>query len=400
MRRKMGSKIYSRAAIIAATIYAALLQTSAQDGVLPGASSFEESSCQEGVSPLAADSQYWRATGAANTRCAIVAYKDGEDIASTKERTPYFAGAQNRKYLAIDLAEADGLYRKTSIANPAINDGIYFDSFVKFTSSRYLRSPVKRQKISISSLAEKNSTNLVITAGFISPANEEIRPRTYKIDSAEIKDGEWYRVTIEAQDNFCKGYVGFRIYLDGKKLTSTEAKSDSPQIPVPDDIFPSLVRTGSYKQTLGAVRFRGKGAVDDLVFTRTNPFPNREVSFNDGAFTIPGDKVEELKILFDTENLDKTIEGRLASYAEAYALGLVDENSGEIEEIAAPEISIAEDGTIKIGEISFPRSAYKITERIQGKTNLDGEWQDITEPGNVNDVPSRFYRVVITIENQ
>ena len=162
--------------------------------------------------------------------------------------------------------------------------GLFFDSVVQFTATDVVAEPDSDDKLRVwlysssddvstetpGSFGETSpKTCLVVTAGKydgdLFTSNLKAEHYEVQIDGVELQPDTWHRLTIKAiADINPTEYVtpGFEIWVDGKPVTYG-AKTQ----------FPSLKEAvTSGNETLQCVAFDGKGAVDDIVFTTTDPF--------------------------------------------------------------------------------------------------------------------------------
>lgn len=156
-----------------------------------------------------------------------------------------------------------------------VGGAIYFDSMVQFTATEDAVTPTAGDKLVVWLQAVEAaeavmdgeteveppvsaSTNLMITAG-VPGEGTSINPVSYKVTNISVKPNDWARLTIKS---FLKdGVPYFSVFVNGVAV-DTEV----------DNEFLSLVdsETEGYT-TITSVGFKGNGAVDDLVFTKTNP---------------------------------------------------------------------------------------------------------------------------------
>ena len=170
-------------------------------------------------------------------------------------------------------------------------DPVFFDSVVQFTATD-VRPQVdvatNKDKLSVWLYASPENleegafeeteakTNLVITAGYRDGGS--LVQKDY-LTGVKIAPETWHRLTIKSfiADS---GYLVFNVFIDGQsEPISVDGVTD----------FLSLVPVydASEDIKLQGVAFDGKGAVDDIVFTRANPFAvevadaKLNITFND-----------------------------------------------------------------------------------------------------------------------
>ena len=180
-----------------------------------------------------------------------------------------------------------------------INNGLYFDSLVKFTVCEDTPDQEYSGAKIIMWLQEQydgdnvTGTNLMVRAGYLSMANNVVSatPTNYAcaLPSTFNPDG-WNRVTIKAIADITGGrqVPGFAIYFNQNgsvamsDVNSGAAKWDAtfPEAELTeaayllnkgDALFPSLDQTTSDKDSLKSASFDGTGAITDLIFTDDGP---------------------------------------------------------------------------------------------------------------------------------
>lgn len=117
-------------------------------------------------------------------------------------------------------------------------------------------------------------TNLVITAGYYD--GDGNRSYTNYLTNVAIQPDTWHRLTIKAINDIeilNLPTPGFEVYVDGNKNPVSGKCDYDGENPTLVTKFPSLIaRNNSGVNYLQGVAFDGKGAVDDIVFTTTDPF--------------------------------------------------------------------------------------------------------------------------------
>lgn len=185
----------------------------------------------------------------------------------------YPESSDSVKALAIDTSAPLLRYADSSKDPQSLSDApIFFDSVVQFTATDVAPSMENNTTdklavwlyVSPDSLADgvfeetEAKTNLVITAG--EWVDGSLKTKHYLTDKV-IEPDSWHRLTIKSfvENDFDK----FNVWVDG-----------TPVVVEGVDAFDSLI-DAEYTVNgtkLQGVAFDGKGAVDDIVFTTTDPF--------------------------------------------------------------------------------------------------------------------------------
>ena len=215
----------------------------------------------------------------------------------------------NTKALAIDTSNP--LMRTVHTDKGStnyLNEAVFFDSVVQFTATDAKPTPGNDDKLMVWLYASEDvdndnpgvfgettpTTNLIITAGY----NEIIGDTTKLVvtnylTGVEIEPDSWHRLTIKSFKDEYEN-VFFNVWVDETKVV-VDGVTD----------FSSLLDAESTLNLTG-VAFDGKGAVDDLVFTTTDPFAGgggEEPEPEPGAekftlkFTIDADAEAEAAVL-------------------------------------------------------------------------------------------------------
>ncbi|MBR3776913.1 MAG: hypothetical protein IKL02_04885 [Kiritimatiellae bacterium] len=185
----------------------------------------------------------------------------------------YPESSDSVKALAIDTSAPLLRYADSSKDPQSLSDApIFFDSVVQFTATDVAPSMENNTTdklavwlyVSPDSLADgvfeetEAKTNLVITAG--EWVDGSLKTKHYLTDKV-IEPDSWHRLTIKSfvENDFDK----FNVWVDGTPVVVEEV-----------DAFDSLIDAQNTKNgtKLQGVAFDGKGAVDDIVFTTTDPF--------------------------------------------------------------------------------------------------------------------------------
>lgn len=153
-------------------------------------------------------------------------------------------------------------------------------------------------------------------------------------------------------------------------------------------------------------------ATEGTVRTYTAAAIVTDESFSDGttdnAFSIPATTVAELKELCGVADLAATVEGQGITYAQAYALGLIDETTGAVAELPAITIEF-ENGQPVVKMDGTATDGYTVTCHLYARDSLTVDWgeqpiaygdygDDIADP-DTSLPAARFYKVKVTIAN-
>ena len=186
------------------------------------------------------------------------------------------------KALAIDTSAPLLRYADSSGESQSLSDDpIFFDSVVQFTATDVAPSMENNttDKLAVwlyQSPEDVSDTNpglfnettakktLVITAGVLETNDgvQSIVKKDYDT-GIEIEPESWHRLTIKSFLNEGKDKLMFNVWIDGVKDPITaEGVTDFLSLVTPNE------DSDNYLQ---GVAFDGKGAVDDIVFTTTEP---------------------------------------------------------------------------------------------------------------------------------
>lgn len=172
----------------------------------------------------------------------------------------------NTKALAIDTSSP--LMRTVHTDKGStnyLNEAVFFDSVVQFTATEAKPTPGEGDKLMVwlyksedvsdenkGAFGESIPTNaLVVTA-----LNNEDEMEHFLTDMV-IEPDSWHRLTIKSFKDADNDDVLFNIWVDTTPVGGN---------------FVSLLNSDDDARNLAGVAFDGKGAVDDLVFTTTDPF--------------------------------------------------------------------------------------------------------------------------------
>ena len=206
--------------------------------------------------------QYWTGTGDFS-QTVLATY--GEDPVPAHVPDA-FTNAANTTFLSVDTGN-DVLLRRAA-ANPTetfdLSDGpVFFDANVKFTASEtdVEASDGDKLLVWLKGGEDSQTTNLVVTAGVYNELTEGYDSTNFTVDGVYAAD-TWYRLTVKAAVDDNK-LTYFNVYIDGEPVVATDKTAD----------FYSLVQTGVNKYTIAEAGFQGTGALDNVVWTTTDPFP-------------------------------------------------------------------------------------------------------------------------------
>ena len=249
------------------------------------------------------------------------------DYLSTDNRPQQWRDGDNTKALYIDTDKPLMRYVNPSTdggtaAGADLDQDIFFDSVVQFTATDVAAQPDTADKLRVWLYTSPDDvgttpglfsettpkTCLVVTAGKydgeLSTSNLKAEHYEVQIEGVELQPDTWHRLTIKAIadiDPTESATPGFEIWVDGKPVTYGADKKTQ---------FPSLKEAvPSGKETLQCVAFDGKGAVDDIVFTTTDPFyvaPEVAETFALNVSISAADEADALLLAVKTNNVSVT----------------------------------------------------------------------------------------------
>ena len=243
-----------------------------------------------------------------------------DTLAAPAIRAAAFTNAtENLNYL--ELSTGDGtLWRSIAVATSTtvddqttwnlgdpqtVGDGIYLDTLVQFTAWEDDAPTVGDTDklavwLSVTNISDSVvETNLMVTAGY-RDAMSTFSITNYVLKGKTIEAGKWYRLTIKAVDDVViqtseyaiyYNLPTFEIWIDGDQMMASQSTFDTTQAGnlanggvISEDTktkftdgkyFLSMVQ-GAHgtPNTLQAVGFQGTGAVDDIVWTNEDLFPD------------------------------------------------------------------------------------------------------------------------------
>lgn len=262
-------------------------------------------------------------TWASSATDSLFVISNKTDFANwTKPSRPdYWATSSDEKALTIDTDAP--LFCKVNDRNTPYtfsNGPIFFDSVVQFTATDVAAEPDSADKLRVwlytspddvattPGLFEETTpkTCLVVTAGSYDGADGlmgNLTHKHYEITGIDVQPDTWHRLTIKAIADINASETfntpGFEIWVDGTPVTYGEDKKTQ---------FPSLQRAVA-NETLQCVAFDGKGAVDDIVFTTTDPFyvaPEVAETFALNVSISAADEADALLLAVKTNNVSVT----------------------------------------------------------------------------------------------
>ena len=260
--------------------------------------------------------QYW--TGSAEADFSQTVLKQyGDDNAPTNVPDVFKDAAANTTYLSVDTGN-DVMYRRVYASGAQMTSfdisesPVFFDADVKFTASETdVSTPSEGDKLLVWLKADTDNetTNLVVTAGLYNGTSGAY-------DKTNFAD-TWYRLTVKA--DVVEDITTFVVYINGTAVTGT---FDGTTV----TSFPSLVESDSDAgKLIESAGFQGTGALDNVVWTKDNPFPPEEtytleitiddeegnlseIKVNGTAYEIDGEASLEIPFLASTETLEIEID--------------------------------------------------------------------------------------------
>lgn len=208
---------------------------------------------------------------------------------ATKQHWDWTEGGE--KALAIDTANP--ILRNvnpvpqddTTIINPPqpVTTPVFFDSVVQFTATDVAPSMENNttDKLAVwlytspDDVSATNPglfgetspiTNVAVTAGYLDGAT--LQTKNY-ITDIEVEPDTWHRLTIKSFKNGINDLL-FNIWVDRTQVSGKETFEGQTTITDFLSRISDAVNSDTYNELQG-VAFDGKGAVDDIVFTTTEP---------------------------------------------------------------------------------------------------------------------------------
>lgn len=291
----MKSKLMAGVLFLAAYSHAATL-------VAPTGTSFEDLTIGDALvigkddAGTDAGSNSWFYGGSASefvTDCVVTT----ADYSGFVGEKPALAPATDEKALLVKtdtrLTRAIQVAQDGSAEAVDIGTGLHFDAMIQFTAGVEAPPLSDEDKLLVwlygSDDAEDlfgATTGLVVTAGYLADAENNITAKHYFIEVPAIVPESWHRLTVKtlaAIGNAATAPAGFVVFIDGVAVSSAEAKGVSGSAldalkPVAqkwaaaNQLFPSLVKGGeSNARALTGVDLLGSGTIDNLSFTDVAP---------------------------------------------------------------------------------------------------------------------------------
>ena len=211
-------------------------------GTLPTGTSFEGLTADTAYDPttntgeLSAQGSgvsYWSYTTATDAVKVVASTAPGNPA----DRPTAYVSASQDNCLSIKTTLGNPISRYVNADKSAqsIGNGIYFDSFVKFTAfdgdAPALSSDGKlaiwlKEEIP-DNATDATATNLWITAGFLDGNNVVTTNYECSVASGvDLNDGGWHRVTVKALETIYKNAStpGFVVFVDQAAVTSAASK--------------------------------------------------------------------------------------------------------------------------------------------------------------------------------
>ena len=213
------------------------------------------------------NARYWLGTeGGDFSQTVLKTYEEAAIAAPANVPDAFTNAASNATFLSVDTGN-DVMYRKAGAdaGSVDLNQGaVFFDANVKFTASETDVEASTGDKLLVWLKGDDTTTNLIVTAGLYDALTGEYDPTNFTVDGDYAAD-TWYRLTVKAAvENEVTTFV---VYIDKTQVSATYEDGVF-------DSFPSLVESGSDSgKLIEAAGFQGTGALDNVVWTTTDPFP-------------------------------------------------------------------------------------------------------------------------------
>ena len=242
-------------------------------------------------------------------------------------------------------------------------------------------------------------SRVVVTAGRIETENgvTSVKVKNYLTDIS-VNPDTWHRLTIKSFINMDSasefwGQLMFEVRVDGNKVTVDEKEI----------VFLSLLPASTDTLNLQGVAFDGKGAVDDIVFTTTDPFyvappetttANVTITFNDFSAIKPGAwyEVNTPDVSRDISNAsteDSTL--KVGDVVTVY-FELV-----EGHELVSPNVEPNSDGYYVVTIDGLTADGATIAIETKTADNPDPETPTVVEPGQSVECDSEEAAKKVTI---
>lgn len=236
--------------------------------------------------------QYWTGTGDFS-QTVLKTY--GEDVVKPTKLPDDFETAGDY-FLSVDTGN-DVMYRKAGKDAGSVDltqGAVFFDANVKFTASETDVEASDGDKLLVWLKGDEETTNLVVTAGVYDESSESYVATAFTIDGDYSAD-TWYRLTVKATSVLSgdgeHNTTAFNVYVDEELVTSGDTT----------EFYSLLGQLDIKSTTLEAAGFQGTGALDNVVWTTTDPFPAEatyKLTLTGADFanevTLDGDVVEDI----------------------------------------------------------------------------------------------------------
>ena len=252
--------------------------------------------------------QYWTGDGEADfTQTVLKTYEDAGIEAPTNVPDAFANAASNATFLSVDTGSAV-MYRRAAndpmqTLNLSVGNPVFFDADVKFTASESAVEASTGDKLLVWLKGDDTTTNLIVTAGILDDRGVVTNTATFVTD-AEVEADTWYRLTVKAGVDE-KNCTYFNVYIDGNLVSSDETTT-----------FYSLVQSGSARYTIAEAGFQGTGALDNVVWTTTDPFPAVEPTTVALAVNVTGEYSSLVYIVGESTTTNE-VDGTAASIEAA-----------------------------------------------------------------------------------
>jgi len=247
--------------------------------------------------------QYWTGTGDFS-QTVLKTYTGAEIDPPANVPDAFKGAASNATFLSVDTGN-DVMFRKAgadagSVDLTQLTQGaLFFDANVKFTASETNVEVSDGDKLLVWLKGDDTTTNLIVTAGLYNGTSGAYDKTPFIIDGDYSAD-TWYRLTVKATrvlsgdgENYT---TAFNVYIDGKLVTSGGT-----------DLFYSLVQqTDKLATTIAEAGFQGTGALDNVVWTTTDPFPPVVVDTVETTATVTGEDSYLLAFTYAVEDGEAT----------------------------------------------------------------------------------------------
>lgn len=241
--------------------------------------------------------QYWTGTGDFS-QTVLKTY--GEDVVKPTNLPGDFATAGDY-FLSVDTGN-DVMLRKAGADAGSVDltqGAVFFDADVKFTASETNVKASDGDKLLVWLKGDDTTTNLIVTAGVYNELTEAYDQTNFTVDGDYSAD-TWYRLTVKATSvrsgDGTNNTTAFNVYVDGELVTSGDTK----------EFYSLLGQLDTKSTTLEAAGFQGTGALDNVVWTTTDPFPPVVVDTVETTATVTGEDSYLLAFTYAVEDGEAT----------------------------------------------------------------------------------------------